>query len=530
MYLVTLILCLKMRARFYICLMVMCNVVASAQNPGDYIEMLENAEKIQYSQPEESIKIADHILKNSSNTNQLIKANLLNTSAYYIKGEFENAVKAGVEAKILAESTQNVAMQLEATVASIPLLNHLGLDAIAAQYYINTIVPAETLKTDEATFYLKGGKALLNAYKEMGQENWQKAFENFTEANSYFEKIPNKILVNETTATMAEIYAKVYSIDSAQEYLETIVTNSSDEHPNNFLKMVALNQLGNLWFQKQDYAKSIKSYQGALEISEQFHNKNYEAQISENLSSVYLALKDPNNFYSYKKIAQKLDNEAETAENQAVNSIYNYVNNNHTAKRDSLKKMYTRNLWIFSGVLVVIILTWILLRFRYRNRAKQYNSFISYIENRQRPKEIIPLKEVSKGLNIPQETENALVNKLNQFENSKQFTKQDMSLALLAANFDTNTKYLSEVINTHKGKNFNSYINELRINYIIDKLKNNRTYLQYKISYLAEESGFSSHSSFATVFKAVTGIPPTVFIDLLKSTKKSSKHIYEEVE
>jgi AraC-like DNA-binding protein len=105
-----------------------------------------------------------------------------------------------------------------------------------------------------------------------------------------------------------------------------------------------------------------------------------------------------------------------------------------------------------------------------------------------------------------------------------------MSLALLAAHFDTNTKYLSEVINTHKGKNFNSYINELRINYIIDKLKSNRTYLQYKISYLAEESGFSSHSSFATVFKSVTGISPTVFIDLLKSTKKNSRHIYEEVE
>ena len=123
-----------------------------------------------------------------------------------------------------------------------------------------------------------------------------------------------------------------------------------------------------------------------------------------------------------------------------------------------------------------------------------------------------------------------MVQKLSQFENSKQFTKQDMSLAMLASYFDTNTKYLSEVINTHKDKNFNSYINELRINYIIDKLKNNRTYLQYKISYLAEESGFSSHSSFATVFKAVTGIPPTVFIEMLKTTKKYPKPTYEEVE
>ncbi len=519
-----------MHAIIYIILMVIISGVASAQDHGDYNKMLENAETVLFTQPEESIKIADHILKNSSNTNQLIQANLLHTAAYYIKGEFENAVKASVEAKILAESSGNIPMQLKAMVASIPLLNHLGLDAVATQYYINTTVIAETLDSQEASFFLKGGKALLNAYGEMEQENWQGALEYFTQAKSFFEKISDKILVNQTTATMAEIYAKVYSIDTAQNHLETILKNTASERPNNFLKMVALDQLGKLFFQKLDYAKSIEAYLAALEISKKFHNKNYQAQISENLSSVYLALKNPTNFYSYKKAAQRLDDEVETTEDQAVNSIYNYVNNNHTTKRDSLKKMFTQNLWIFSGVLMVIILTWTLLRFRYRNRTKQYNSFINYIENRQRPQEPIPLKEVSKGLNIPLETENALVSKLEQFENSKQFTKQDMSLALLAANFDTNTKYLSEVINTHKGKNFNSYINELRINYIIDKLKNNRTYLQYKISYLAEESGFSSHSSFATVFKAVTGIPPTVFIDLLKSTKKSSKHRYEEVE
>jgi AraC-like DNA-binding protein len=139
-------------------------------------------------------------------------------------------------------------------------------------------------------------------------------------------------------------------------------------------------------------------------------------------------------------------------------------------------------------------------------------------------------KEVSKRMNIPKETEEALIKKLNQFENSKQFTKQDMSLALLASQFETNTKYLSEIINTYKNKNFNSYINELRINYITDRLKNNKTYLQYKISYLAEESGFSSHSSFATVFKAVTGIPPTVFIELLRDQKKQSKIYAEEYE
>jgi AraC-like DNA-binding protein len=504
--------------------------VVSAQDDGDYTEMLANAESILYTQPSESIKIANHVLQNSNNAHQLIQANLLNTAAYYIKGEFENAVKAGVEAKILTESTENVPMQLKATLASIPLLDHLGLYEVAEQYYKMTSNLATTLNTEEASLYLKGGKALLGAYKEIEQDNWQASLEYFSQANSFFEKIPDEILVNEINASVAEVYTKVYSIDTAQNHLETLLKSTSGEHPNNFIKMVVLNQMGELFFQKQEYSHSIESYQTALKIAENFKNKNYQSQISENLSSVYLALKDSQQFYSYKKTAQQLDEEVETAENQAVNAIYNYVNKNNTTKRDSLKKMFTRNLLVLSAIFLAILLTWILLRFRYRNRAKQYNRFLTYIENRQKPIENLPIKEVSKGLNIPRETENALVGKLAQFEKSKQFTKQDMSLASLAAHFETNTKYLSEVINSHKGKNFNSYINELRINYIIDKLKSNRTYLQYKISYLAEESGFSSHSSFATVFKAVTGIPPTVFIDLLKTSKKTSKPVYEEVD
>lgn len=104
----------------------------------------------------------------------------------------------------------------------------------------------------------------------------------------------------------------------------------------------------------------------------------------------------------------------------------------------------------------------------------------------------------------------------------KKFTKQDMSIALLASQFDTNTKYLSEVINRHKGKNFNGYINELRINYIIEKLKTDPIYFNYKISYLAEECGFSSHSSFTTVFKSVTGISPTKFMNYLQHQKESA--------
>ncbi|PZU87817.1 MAG: hypothetical protein DI529_06520 [Chryseobacterium sp.] len=118
---------------------------------------------------------------------------------------------------------------------------------------------------------------------------------------------------------------------------------------------------------------------------------------------------------------------------------------------------------------------------------------------------------------IPEKTENLILSKLEIFEQSKDVTDPNLSLAVLAKRLDTNSKYLSEIINKHKEKNFSNYLNELRVKYIVDKLENNPEYLQYKTSYLAEEAGFASRTTFTTIFKNVTGTSPSQFIDQLKN-------------
>ena len=62
----------------------------------------------------------------------------------------------------------------------------------------------------------------------------------------------------------------------------------------------------------------------------------------------------------------------------------------------------------------------------------------------------------------------------------------------------------------------------LRIDFIVKKLKTDPAFMHYKISYLASECGFSTHSIFSTVFKANTGISPNIFIELLKKEMESN--------
>src|SRR5690606_4566478 len=117
---------------------------------------------------------------------------------------------------------------------------------------------------------------------------------------------------------------------------------------------------------------------------------------------------------------------------------------------------------------------------------------------------------------LPQKTEEDLLVKLNEFEASQDYLDKNMSFSVLVGQLGTNAKYLSHLIKNNKNKDYNTYINELRIHYIINKLKIDPDYLNYKISYLADESGFSSHSKFSANFKRVTNLSPSEFIDSLR--------------
>lgn len=121
------------------------------------------------------------------------------------------------------------------------------------------------------------------------------------------------------------------------------------------------------------------------------------------------------------------------------------------------------------------------------------------------------------SINISSKTEKELLNKLNKFEEEKMYLKREVNLNFLAKEFDTNTKYLSEIIKSYKNKNFNQYLNELRIDELIRQLNSNQEVLNTRVSYLASDFGFNSHSSFTTVFTQYVGKSPSEYIKDLKN-------------
>lgn len=115
-------------------------------------------------------------------------------------------------------------------------------------------------------------------------------------------------------------------------------------------------------------------------------------------------------------------------------------------------------------------------------------------------------------LGIAEELVNQILEKLNQFETNNEYLQSNITIQLLAEKLETNSKYLSKIVNFYKEKTFIQYINDLRIDYAVTKLQQNNKLRNYTIQALALEFGFNSAESFSAAFYKKTGIKPTYFI------------------
>ncbi|MFC4818516.1 helix-turn-helix domain-containing protein [Flavobacterium sp. GCM10023249] len=123
----------------------------------------------------------------------------------------------------------------------------------------------------------------------------------------------------------------------------------------------------------------------------------------------------------------------------------------------------------------------------------------------------------SKETIIADELVNSILMKLEQFEKKKEFLDNSVSIQQLAEKFETNTKYLSKIINEQKQVGFVQYVNDLRIEYALKKLQSNAKLRKYTIIALANEFGFNTGDAFSSAFFRKTGIKPSFYLKELNN-------------
>ena len=95
-------------------------------------------------------------------------------------------------------------------------------------------------------------------------------------------------------------------------------------------------------------------------------------------------------------------------------------------------------------------------------------------------------------------------------DKQKPYLDPELSLSQLAIALRSNKNNVSKAIN-YSGKNFNDFINELRVNEIIFQLKKGRHKERTLLS-IALDSGFNSKATFNRAFKKTTGFSPLTYL------------------
>ncbi len=509
------------------------SLVGNTQIPIEHQSIITASEMFIFSDPSEAIRIAIQLSKNQNNSNvDKAKINLILAKSYKVKGDYSNALRILFEEDkyefYLTDFEKN-----EVLLNKIEILSDLSLKEESEKLLKLVSVQLPGSKTHKLNpyidklFLLEKTKLLLNERKIEQGIQLLKGEQN--KSTEIFKIYPELKLWY--TIKLGDFYLEKKNLVEAEEYYTLALQMIGNQKKENiYAKIYALSGLADVYFYQKKNNQVTDLLNFAYVYSKKIQNVFLQEKILQKQNINYLALNNISDYkFSHANYIQALS-QSEAVEQEAVNTAYNLIANEKNEKYVTYKNqndhLFKNIGLIFLIVLIVFIYFWQRTIVKVKN-LKELINFLQITKNNwityysENGKEFQP-KQESKKVIILKETENLILQKLKRFENSKKFLSKDISLAVLAGQFDTNTKYLSEIINSNYQINFNSYINNLRINYIIEKLKTDPNYKNYKISYLAESCGFSSHSSFATVFKSITGIPPLKFIDFLINEKNNS--------
>ncbi|WP_373551564.1 PAS domain-containing protein [Haliscomenobacter sp.] len=96
-------------------------------------------------------------------------------------------------------------------------------------------------------------------------------------------------------------------------------------------------------------------------------------------------------------------------------------------------------------------------------------------------------------------------------ETDKLYLNAELSLKIVTDLLNTNTKYLSQVVNHQAGLNFQQFINLYRVEEAKRKIVND-SLSNLTLYGIALQCGFKNKSTFYKVFKETTGVTPKDFV------------------
>lgn len=469
--------------------------------------------------------MADSLIKNADNKNQKIKALMLNADILTRKDRYYESLSCLFYTLELLEPKDVVERSW-----IYGYLGHqyreLGFFDVGESFLQESVKLHELIPDPRTRQWMKGKALDEYAQFAMVRGQYDRAEEYLVNAISYFSTLENFHRHNFFMARAYQLRGdiKIYqnkpkeALEIYQMALDLVQEVQGEET----LHAGFIYQgLGESYLLLNDLDKALEYSLLALEIAEKGDFTQLKLDTYQSLKSYYRTTRDLEEYKFYTAKMDSLLVETQKNRQAMVNGVSQYLRTDELfmegrgGKPDSAKaKMF---LWIIPLTVIILLVGLFFLR-----RKKGAVVF----KRRQRGGENEKISEEGGKTfeELPLVTRNELREKLKIFEERKGYLDPHMSYPNLVTELETNSKYLKYALNYFADKDFRTYLNDLRIAYIVEQLETNKKFRNYKLSWLANESGFASYSAFASNFKRVKGLSPSKFIkNLAKESKPSIK-------
>ncbi|MEE9378942.1 MAG: hypothetical protein V3V33_13000 [Candidatus Lokiarchaeia archaeon] len=201
----------------------------------------------------------------------------------------------------------------------------------------------------------------------------------------------------------------------------------------------------------------------------------------------------------------ELNSESLESERIAINS-----------KLENQRKRF--NIFTISYIVLLVLIISILVFYisKYFAQKKQFLALMANTANTP--------KQNTNHFSLSDDKEKELLLKLEAYEKSNGFLKKDILIQDFAKNnLGSNDKYLRSILSKYKdGLTFTDYLNKLRINWFVNKIKEDKSYRKFTLKTYAEDCGFQTYSTFARAFEKQTKLKPHYFLNQVVKISNST--------
>jgi len=431
-------------------------------------------------------------LSNAERINSQKNINVIQWNIALLKdriGDYQEALK--IEKEIF-KNENTLSSEFYINLISLLSTTYRNLNVLDSSSYYNKLGLQQTIKTNNKIMYpfFLLNEALVD-YENM---RYQNAFDSIAKSIPLLEETKN--LPN---LAIACNYLGKLHLKKKKEKLAIINFKKTDS---------IFNILNDLHPEARSaYEDLINYYKKEKNTEQQLKYVNQLLKLDSILSS--------NSIYISKRITKEYDIPKLEAEKDTLLQEFN-----------KSKKSYTSIIIILS---IAILLVLFGLYYQFKKRQLYKSRFEKLVTEKTPSPSILDTKKSlpkaikeKKGISVPESIIESILKQLLVFEEEKGFTTLGLTSQILAKKFKTNTKYLSMVVNHFKEQSFINYLNNLRIDYAVERLKTDMVFRRYTVQAISKEVGFNNTESFSKSFYKKTGIKPSFFVKELNKQEKNS--------